>query len=92
MHSSFVTGGSAVPIYFLHTGNSDAVLGGLSAKARAFAVAAGYEAKPGKLLLVPGDDGAIGAVLFGLEAPDAKTKDLFRVAARRRLSLRQCTA
>jgi leucyl aminopeptidase len=78
MHSTFVTGGSAVPIYFLHTGNSEAVLGGLSAKARAFTAAAGFEAKPGKLLLVPGDDGALGAVLFGLEAPDAKTKDLFR--------------
>ncbi len=78
MHSTFVTGCSAVPIHFLHAGNSEAVLGGLSAKARAFAAAAGFEAKPGKLLLVSGDDGALGAVLFGLEAPDAKTKDLFR--------------
>ena len=78
MHSTFVTGGSAVPIYFLHAGNSEAVLGGLSAKARAFMAVAGFEPKPGKLLLVPGEDGALGAVLFGLEAPDAKTKDLFR--------------
>jgi leucyl aminopeptidase len=78
MHSTFVTGGSAVPIYFLHSGNSDAVIGSLGAKARAFVAAAGFEAKPGKLLLVPGDDGVLGGVLFGLEAPDAKTKDLFR--------------
>jgi leucyl aminopeptidase len=78
MHSTFVTGGSAVPIYFLHAGNSEAVLGGLSAKARAFMAVAGFEPKPGKLLLVPGEDGALGAVLFGLEVPDAKTKDLFR--------------
>ena len=78
MHSTFVTGGSAVPIYFLNSSNSDAVTRGLSAKARAFTAAAGFEAKPGKVLLVPGDDDALGAVLFGLEAPDAKTKDLFR--------------
>jgi len=78
MHPMFVTSGDAVPVFFLHSGNSETVLGGLSAKARAFVTAAGFEAKPGKLLLVPGEDGALGAVLFGLEAPDAKVKDLFR--------------
>ena len=72
MHSSFVSGGNAVPIYFLHSGNSDAVIGGLSAKARAFVAAASFEAKPGKLLLTCGDDGALGAVLFGLEAPKVR--------------------
>src|SRR4051794_39075711 len=78
MHSSFVTGGDAVPIYFVHGGNADAVLGGLPPPARAFAAAARFEAKPGKLLLLPGDKGALAGVLFGLEAPDAANKDLFR--------------
>ncbi len=77
MHPIFVTSGDAVPVFFVHSGNSDAVLGGLSAKARAFVAAAAFEVKPGKLLLVPGDDGTLGAVLFGLEAPDAKSKNLF---------------
>jgi leucyl aminopeptidase len=78
MHSSFVTGGDAVPIYFLHAGNAEAVLGGLPPQARAFSAAARFEAKPGKLLLLPGDKGALAGVLFGLEAADAASKDLFR--------------
>jgi len=78
MHPSFVTGGDAVPIHFVHGGNVDAVLGGLSPQARAFTTAARFESKPGKLLLLPGDNGALARVLFGLEAPDTASKDLFR--------------
>jgi leucyl aminopeptidase len=78
MHPALVSGGAAVPIHFLHGGNADAVLGGLPPAAGAFAAAARFEAKPGKLLLLPGDNGALAGVLFGLEAPDAANKDLFR--------------
>jgi leucyl aminopeptidase len=78
MHPTFVTGGDAVPIYFLHTANADAVLGGLPRAARAFAAAARFEAKPGKLLLLPGEKGVLAGVLFGLEVPEAESKDLFR--------------
>ena len=78
MHPSFVTGGDAVLIHFVHGGNFDAVLGGLSPQARAFTTAARFESKPGKLLLLPGDNGALARVLFGLEAPDTASKDLFR--------------
>ncbi len=78
MHPSFVAGGDAIPIHFVHIGNLDAVLAALGPKARAFAVAAGFEPKPGRLLLIAGDAGALATVLFGLEAPDASTKDLFR--------------
>jgi leucyl aminopeptidase len=78
MYRTFVNGGDAVPIYFLHTANADAVLGGLPQAARAFAAAARFEAKPGKLLLLPGGNGALAGVLFGLEVPEAASKDLFR--------------
>jgi leucyl aminopeptidase len=78
MHPSFVTGGDAVPIHLVHSANADAVLGGLPPAARAFATAARFEAKAGKLLLLPGDKGVLAGVLFGLEAPDAASKDLFR--------------
>ena len=78
MHPSFATGGDAVPIHFVHTGNISDVLSGLSDGERAFIAAAHYEAKAGRLLLVPRTNGTLAGVLFGLEAPDAKTKDLFR--------------
>src|SRR3974377_836748 len=78
MHPSFVAVGGAVPIHFVHGGIVDAVLGGLSPQARAFTTAARFESKPGKLLLLPGDNGALARVLFGLEAPDTASKDLFR--------------
>jgi leucyl aminopeptidase len=78
MHPAFVTGVDAVPIHFAHTGNVDAVLGGLPPQARAFAAAARFKAKPGNLLLLPGESGVLAGVLFGLEAPDAASKDLFR--------------
>ena len=81
MHPSFVTGGAGVPVHFVHSANADAVLGALPAHARAFASAAGFEAKPGKLLLLPGEGGTLAGVLFGLEAPDAAIKDLLRPAA-----------
>ena len=81
MHSSFVAGGDAVPVHFMHSGNADAVLGAMPAHTRAFAQAAGFEAKPGKLLPLPGEGAALAGVLFGLEAPDANVKDFLRPAA-----------
>src|SRR6185312_11494665 len=78
MHSSFAAGSDGVPITFLHSANAEAVLQGLEGRAREFAGAAGFEAKPGRLLLLPGKDGALAGVLFGIEAPDARVKDLFR--------------
>jgi leucyl aminopeptidase len=78
MHSSFAAGGDAVPIHFVHTGSIGDVLRVLSEHERSFVAAARYEPKPGRLLLVPGESGTLAGVLFGLETPDAKTKDLFR--------------
>jgi len=78
MHSSFAAGSDGVPITFLHSANAEAALQGLEGRTREFAGAAGFEAKPGRLLLLPGKDGALAGVLFGIEAPDARVKDLFR--------------
>jgi leucyl aminopeptidase len=78
MHPSFAAGNDGSPIYFLHSANAETVLQGLDARARAFAGAAGFEPKPGRLLLLPGENGALAGVLFGIEAPDARVKDLFR--------------
>jgi leucyl aminopeptidase len=83
MHPVFVARGEAVqpiPIWFV-TGSSDAeVRAGLDPQARAFAAAAGFEPHAGRHLLLPGGTGApdqLSGVLFGLEAADKRTKDLF---------------
>ena len=83
MHPVFVTSGAAkaVPILFVTKANLDEVLATLDQRARAFAGAAGFEAKPGKLLLVPDTDGQLACVLFGLEAADDPARDLFRPGA-----------
>ncbi|MGA7971825.1 MAG: leucyl aminopeptidase family protein [Pseudolabrys sp.] len=83
MHPVFVTSGAAkaVPILFVTKANLDEVLATLDERARAFAGASGFEAKPGKLLLVPDADGQLACVLFGLEAADDPVRDLFRPGA-----------
>jgi leucyl aminopeptidase len=82
MHPVFAPRGAAVqpiPIWFV-TGSSDAqVRAGLDPAARAFAAAAGFEPHAGRHLLLPNGAGAekLSGVLFGLEAADKRTKDLF---------------
>jgi leucyl aminopeptidase len=77
MQSIFPTGGSAaIPIWFVTAANYKEVRERLTAGARAFADAAGFEPKPGRYLALPGDGGLSG-VLFGLEnADDAKDRFL----------------
>ncbi len=77
MDSIFTTNraAAAVPIWFVTAANYPDVRGRIDASARAFADAAGFEAKAGQFLALPGKDG-LGGILFGLEsASDAK--DLF---------------
>ncbi|MFN3659228.1 MAG: leucyl aminopeptidase family protein [Pseudolabrys sp.] len=81
MHPVFVRTGKAVPILFATKASLDAVLKPLDAAARAFVKSAGFEPKPGRHLLVPGAGGGLAAVLFGIEAADARTKDLLRPGA-----------
>ena len=80
MHPLFASAGKArsTPIWFIHTGNAEAVLKGFGERERAFAAAAGFEPKPGKLLLLPAVDGKLAGVLFGLERPGDAVIDPFR--------------
>jgi len=69
MHPAFVTRGSAVsiPIWFVTAATWRDISAGLDQNARAFAKAAGFEPLAGRHVLLPGPDGALAAVLFGLE-------------------------
>src|SRR6476646_9220939 len=67
----------AVPIHFVTRESWPRDEAALSARARAFAKAAGFESKPGRLLLVPDEDGAIARVLFALDSAGAPTADPF---------------
>jgi leucyl aminopeptidase len=81
MHPVFAAAGErGTPIWFVHSGNAEAVLAGFGDRERAFAKAAGFEPRPGKLLLIPAQDGKLAGVLFGLEEPDAPI-DTFRPGA-----------
>jgi leucyl aminopeptidase len=77
MDSIFIAraGAGAVPIWFVTAQTYPDVRNLIGADACAFADAAGFEPKPGRHLLLPGNNG-LGGVLFGLEGAD-DTKDLF---------------
>ena len=80
MHSIFRKhdfSGAATPVWFVHSVNHDAVRAKLGARAASFADAAGFEAKPGRHLLLPSDDGRSQTALFGIESPAEPAKDLF---------------
>ena len=68
----------AVPILFVNAANFDQATKILDPREHAFVKAAGYEPKPGKHLVVPGPDGQLAGVLFGIEAADDANKDPFR--------------
>jgi len=69
MHPAFVTRGGAapIPIWFVTAATWRDVRAGLDARACAFAEAAGFEPSPARHALLPGPDGSLAAVLFGLE-------------------------
>ena len=58
---------SAIPILFATKSTWDSVAARLPALAREFAAANGFAAKPGECLTLPGEDGKLSYVLFGLE-------------------------
>ncbi len=72
---------SAIPIMFATRSTWDAICAELPATARQFATANGFAAKPGACLTLPGTDGQITQVLFGLEEAASKSRDLFRPGA-----------
>jgi len=78
MHPAFAApGGVSVPVWFVNTDNWTSVRGQLPAVAQRFAEAATFEPKGGQLLLLPGENGALSGVLFGIEATDKLAKDRF---------------
>jgi leucyl aminopeptidase len=81
LNSIFLSRGTAdtVPIWFVNAATYPDVRQQIGTDAAAFADAAGFEPKAGRLLLLPGKNGAgraLGGVLFGIEAAD-DAKDLF---------------
>jgi len=72
---------SAIPITFATRSTWDAIRAELPAPARQFAAANGFAAKPGACLTLPGTDGRIAHVLFGLEEAASKSRDPFRPGA-----------
>jgi leucyl aminopeptidase len=69
MHPAFVTRGGAapIPIWFVTAATWRDIRAALDGRACAFAEAAGFEPSPGRHGLLPGPDGTLTAVLFGLE-------------------------
>jgi leucyl aminopeptidase len=78
MHPAFAApGGTPVPVWFVNTETWGAVRAQLGAAARRFAETAKFEPKTGQSLLLPGADGALTGVLFGIEPADRPEKDRF---------------
>jgi len=79
MHPAFVSPGNAtsVPIWFCTADTYAHVRDQLGAAARRFAETAKFEPKAGQLLLLPGTDGALAGVLFGVEPADKADRDRF---------------
>ena len=80
MHPVFANAGKnqAIPIWFVHGANFDAIRTKLGNSEQAFITAAAFEAKPGRSLLLPGGNGKLAGVLFGIEGPDDTDLDRFR--------------
>ena len=71
----------ARPVHALTAEGFNAWLEGAPAPARAWAKANGFEAGAGKVLLLPGSDGAPEAAVLGLGTPKAQGPDPFLVGA-----------
>ncbi len=69
MHPAFAESGreAAIPIWFVTKTSWPGIRDGLSPLARAFAEASGFQPGSGAHLVVPGPEGGLSAVLFGLE-------------------------
>ena len=78
MHPAIASGGTAsVPIWFVTADTYPQVREQLGAAARRFAETAKFEPKAGQFLLLPGENGALSGVLFGLESANRPDKDRF---------------
>src|SRR4051812_1839340 len=79
MHPAFVSRGGAapIPVWFAGTDSYAQAREQLGAASRRFAESAKFEPKPGQSLLLPGEDGVLSGVLFGLEPAEKPEKDRF---------------
>ncbi len=78
MHALLLPAGSdAVPLWPLWIGRD---IGHLPQTAQTWIAASGFEAKPGRVLPVPGEAGVLCGAVFGVEAPDAKSREPFLTA------------
>jgi leucyl aminopeptidase len=80
MHPVFANAGKtqAIPIWFVHASNFDSVRKKLGNSEQAFIGTAAFEPKPGRSLLLPGNNGKLAGVLLGIESPDDPDRDRFR--------------
>jgi leucyl aminopeptidase len=80
MHSAFETAPAtaATPITFATKSSWDAIAAALPAPARQFALAHGFNAKPGAWLALPNASGEIAQIIFGLDSESGKFRDPFR--------------
>ncbi len=80
MHPVFASAGKAqaIPIWFVHAGNFDSICKDINEQGRMFVAASGFEAKAGRLMLLPAANGALAGILFGIEAPGETEIDRFR--------------
>jgi leucyl aminopeptidase len=75
------TSEAATPITLATKTSWPTVKAALPAAAAAFAEANNFSAKPGQYLALPGADGRLDQVLFGLDEPDGVSRDPFRTGA-----------
>ena len=65
----------AVPIWFVTKETWPKIRASLPQPAQSFAGACGFEPKPGRSQILPGPDGEIAGVLFGIESVEARARD-----------------
>src|SRR5687767_14387726 len=65
----------ATPIHAIGAEGVETALQGLDENARRFALAQGFKADSGRIVLLPDERGEIGAVLFGLGSPDSAERN-----------------
>lgn len=80
MHPIFVSAGKtpATPILFVTAKTFAEATKILDEREHVFVRATGFEPKAGRYLIVPGPDGKLAGILFGLEDSGEPVKDLFR--------------
>ena len=67
----------ATPVWLVSAENWPTVKSMIGAAAAAFAERCGFQPKPGRMQLLPGEAGALAGVLFGVDAANAPTRDPF---------------